>query len=506
MQSESQSLQQQQLQYHTRQPAPEQQHHESHSRGRKLFGTPVLLQDWDVEIEESAFQYWELFLDLLLVAAASSITDQFKDNLTAVGFSEFVVFYAIILNGWLLYTHHITTRFQDNSLAHSMVLFFYCVGFGICIVNTGYDYVQSFCWGAVLQRAAVIVMLVSIYLAIPRARYMVSVLGFLTISTMMLLATVAIWGGKITIQESPFFMTIFWIAAMLELFGEVLLVNLLVGRLMVPINIDQSKERLGAMELVMLGESVLSVCMIYRELLAEEEEVPGEEEESKEKDMSRWRLQPYYLVLGYSFLLIFMFLLLYFHMQPSPGDHAFRRSRLHGTTVLLLHKLLGLAYLSVGTSVKLVVESAVLGETLVPTADLLMGFGVGASILILFGMRWLHYAGRDHVNFGDKCMHYGVDQRLDNLASMWWATIFVAGFLPIIGVATGWTSRLDPVMMTAVHAWFVFVIVLLESFFSHSLQEGVARQEIFHDAHDDHGEKQSLISTGDDKNGQNYST
>ena len=38
--------------------------------GRRLRGAPVLLQDWDEEVEEGAAQYWELFLDLLLVAAS----------------------------------------------------------------------------------------------------------------------------------------------------------------------------------------------------------------------------------------------------------------------------------------------------------------------------------------------------------------------------------------------------------------------------------------------------
>ena len=59
-------------------------HEEGSSRGRRLFGAPVLLQDWDSEAEEGAAQYWELFLDLLLVAAASSLTDDFKENLSLV--------------------------------------------------------------------------------------------------------------------------------------------------------------------------------------------------------------------------------------------------------------------------------------------------------------------------------------------------------------------------------------------------------------------------------------
>ncbi|KAL3906214.1 MAG: hypothetical protein SGILL_009360, partial [Bacillariaceae sp.] len=356
------------------------------SRGRKLFGQPVLLQDWDDDVEEGAFQYWELFLDLLLVAAASSVTDQFKENLTPVGFGEFVVFYISILNGWLLYTHHITSRFQDNSLAHSMILFFYCLGFGICIVNTGYEFVQGFCWGAVLQRCTVMIMFLSIYIAIPRARDMVVVLASTTAFVLIMLTVVAVFGHNI--EESPFLMGIFWAAGLVEFLSEVIFLRLLQGRRLVPVNIDQSKERLGAMELVMLGESVLSVCMIYREFLSEGE-LGGEGEEEtgrKEEYPTVWGVQPYYFVLGYSFLLIYMFLLLYFHMQPSPGDHAFRRSRFHGSAVLILHKVLGLAYLAVGTSVKLVVESVCLSETLEEGAALLMGYGVGASIIILFCM------------------------------------------------------------------------------------------------------------------------
>jgi hypothetical protein len=170
---------------------------------------------------------------------------------------------------------------------------------------------------------------------------------------------------------------------------------------MVPINFDQPKERLGAMELVMFDARVLSVCMNYEELLADGELVRWKEKELKAEDVPRRGLQHYYVVLGYFFLLMFMFLLLYFHMQPSPGDHAFRQSRFHGS---LLHKILGLAYLSIGMSIKLVVESALLDGILLPTAGLLIGYGVGVSILILCGMRWMHYAGRDQINFEDRCM------------------------------------------------------------------------------------------------------
>ena len=94
--------------------------------GRRLFGAPVLLQDWDRAAEEGAAQYWELFLDLLLVAGASALADQLKED-ERVG--HFALYYLVVVNGWNLYTHHITTRFEDASLAHAMLLLEYFYGF-----------------------------------------------------------------------------------------------------------------------------------------------------------------------------------------------------------------------------------------------------------------------------------------------------------------------------------------------------------------------------------------
>jgi low temperature requirement protein LtrA len=151
-----------------------------HQRGgiRRLFGSPVLLQDWDSEAEEGAAHYFELFLDLLLVASASSVADQFKQD---ENFGEFCVFYFIMVNGWMLYTHHITTRFEDTSLAHSMLLFYYFIGFGYSIVNVGFKDVHAFAAGAILQRASILIMLANIATCLPRARYFCKVLAALTV-------------------------------------------------------------------------------------------------------------------------------------------------------------------------------------------------------------------------------------------------------------------------------------------------------------------------------------
>ena len=78
-----------------------------------------------------------------------------------------------------------------------------------------------------------------------------------------------------------------------------------------------------------------------------------------------------------------MFLLLYFHMQPQPADHALRRSRAHGTALMILHKIMGSAFLAVGVSVKLVVECLLEKEEMPELASKLMGYAVGVAVLLV---------------------------------------------------------------------------------------------------------------------------
>lgn len=416
--------------------------------GRKLFGAPVLLQDWDREAEEGAAQYWELFLDLLLVAAASALADNFKEDHE---FASFALYFFVVVNGWNLYTHHITTRFEDASLAHSLVLFAYFYGFGLAIVNVGDP--AAFAAGALLQRVTILLMLASIAHCLPRARYFCAALGSLTSVTAAILL-VSVSAPLETVQVGAL-----WAAALLELLAEVLMLSCLSGARLIPINIEQSKERLGALELIMLGETALSVTISYREMDPQE--------------IERVTKIRYYWVLGLCFLLIFMFCLLYFHMQPPPADHAFRRSRFHGTLLLVLHKILGLALLAMGTSVKLIVEDVILEEDADSRfAYHLLGFGVGTALFLLYIMRYLHFGGRSELHFGSKILVYGEYADLDRIASIWWWTVFCAWPLPFIGIATGCTTR-DPLESVALHALLLFALCVTESFYSHTLSDAL---------------------------------
>ena len=77
--------------------------------GRKLVGAPILLQDWDSEAEEGAAKYWELFLDLLMVAAASAVADGLKEDPTLSGVRDFLILNSPLYQ-WFdtVHTHHNT--------------------------------------------------------------------------------------------------------------------------------------------------------------------------------------------------------------------------------------------------------------------------------------------------------------------------------------------------------------------------------------------------------------
>lgn len=430
-----------------------------------LFGETVLLQDWDSESEERSAQYWELFLDLLLVAAASCIADQFKENANVF---EFALFYFIVVNGWFLYTHHFTSRFEDASLAHSMLLFFYFVGFGYSIVNVGYEHMSAFATGAVLQRIIVLLMFANTAKCVPRAQYFCGVLAVVTTAAIFGLA--AAWWGSERLAVAGL-----CLAATVELLGEVLSSSLLAGQRLVPVNIEHTKDRLGALELIMLGETALSVTITYREVVDRE-------------DIEHIAKTQYYLVLIFSFLLIFMFTLLLFHMQPAPNDHAIRRSRWHGVGLMIAHKVLGLALLAVGVSVKLVVEAVLFQEELSLFGYRLMGLSVEAALLALFVIRWLHHGVKAELRFGNKLWVYGQNPGIDRIGTVWWWTVGVAWILPFLGLATGATTR-DPLSATALHAALLLLLCLVESSFSHMIEDALSNLP------NEHNEQQALLGS-----------
>ena len=252
-----------------------------------------------------------------------------------------------------------------------------------------------------------------------------------------------------------------WASVGIELSAELILVTYAVVnkrlRDFVPIDIDRSKERLDSLVLITMGETALSVVLTYREYNSED---------TSAEDV--YTNVQYNWILALSLLLIFMFNLMFFHMQPVEEDHAFRRDVFLGSIVQLLHKILGLALLTVGVCIKFTV-TAVLNET-----DLsfefyrYIGWSVGTALLVLLLIRLCHYGGREEIRFGKSMLRYGMDPVLDRIAHIWWSTFGCIWMLPFLGVHYRITTS-GPVTALSAHVMLLVGLVVIETFFSNAV-------------------------------------
>ena len=251
--------------------SPSMANEETTATGRRLFGQVLLLQDWGEEAADSTPRYWELFTDLLLVAAASSMADGFQSQQNWFGLLEFVLLYSAMVHGWLLYTHHYTSRFIESSLFHSAILFLYLLGMAATIVNASLETSKAFAVGILMQRGAFLVMLVQIIVGLPRAQWFASLLATIVVVSMLLFLVTALYGppneeheeqeetlfsdiegnaetDEDDTEELPWFTIVCWCAAMLVDFStEFCMMVFLSRERLVPVNIDHSKDRIGVL-------------------------------------------------------------------------------------------------------------------------------------------------------------------------------------------------------------------------------------------------------------------
>jgi low temperature requirement protein LtrA len=361
-----------------------------------------------------------------MVAAASSMADNLKEDQTWQGVVEFTTLYMVMVKGWLLYTHHYTSRFEESSLLHTFVLFFFLLGMASSNVNAGYDTARMFSLSVVLQRVALLCMLVPIMFCLERARYFCAVYSSVVAGSTLLFFVAAILPDRAPILWA--------VIACSEHFLEFWVPHFIPGDKLVPVNIDHTQDRLGVLVMVMLGETVISATITYREL----------DHHSNAGDGSR-----YYVVLMLSFLLIFMFMQLFFNAQPAPKDSALRRSRTLGSILVILNKTLGLTLLLIGVSIKIAVEAVTEGEDLNRFAAHLLCIGVGFSMLIILGMRACHYGG--------KLPRPTDPPYVQRLMVIWWILVGVVSFVPFLFIGFR-----DPVVALAMQSGLLVILLSLK--------------------------------------------
>jgi low temperature requirement protein LtrA len=403
--------------------------------GRKLIGGPVLLQDWDSEAEEAAAKYWELFLDLLMVAAASAVADGLKENPTMEGIHEFVLLILFFINAWNLYTN-ITTRFEDGTFLHIAILFIFILGNGVCIVNASLEDATAFAIGALLQRSSILATLLSTYISIPRARVFCAEFAKIIVLEIALLISAIVFPTHS--------ISLLWMAVLVELSLEITLSFNVKREDLIPINIDHINDRCGVLLLVMLGETVISATIDYRQVVSS-------------ANILKFATE-YYWVLFWALFLVFFYSLLFFAIIPPPEFHAARRSRILGCMLAVTHKLTCTSALAVGACVKMTIEAVVEQEDLSDFAINLMSVSVGCTMILLLMTRMLHYLG---------VFPRGTEPPYAmTLMNFWWTFIFVAAIFPFLGIIL---RVKNPVTSIAMYACWIFGVCFIETSITHIL-------------------------------------
>ena len=427
--------------------------------GRRLVSKPMLLQDWEREGEETESAFFELFLDLVLVAGIASVADGLAEEPGWRSVGEAVLFYILTVSGWNTYTH-LTTRFRDESLLHHGILFVFLLGFSGSIVHIdALNEVPAFAVASVIQRLALLAMMVSPALHIPRARAQLAILAFQEALVSCCLASSAAlrWRYPTSSQSGPWAswggdgptLMLWGVAALVTQLYEPIMAHVLAGEALVPINIEHSTDRYNCLVLVALGENVVSATLAYRDLAVDD------------------RVGAYYTVSGLSFLMSFSFLLLFFALQPSREDHAFRRSRRAGLSILYLHRGLGGALIGVSVGTKVVVAHVVEPtQALLPLPPFtlwLFGVSTSAVLACFLGIRMAHFAGR-HPRASDP-------PNVRTIMWTWWAIIALAPLLPLIAttVFSALTTPPSPVLVISIHASILAALCIVESVITHIL-------------------------------------
>jgi low temperature requirement protein LtrA len=386
----------------------------SFGRGRSIVSQAGVWHEWDEEYEERGSGWWELFVDLLLVAACANVADQFKDDSTWTGLAVFVLQLTQFDSGWLHYTLF-SSRYHDDSLFHSFLLFVYLLGTAVAVVHAKGlepDDVVGFNVGQAVLRLALAVMHLSVAFASDRAR------GIALVDALFTLLHAGIFCIAAAVASDGNAVLACWVAC---IFLEVVVwaqTTRLLGVKGVPLNIDHMADRSGCFTMVVLGESVVSTAINYSSLASPE------------------RTVGYYAAMVLGFLLTFTLALSAFHMQPPREIHAYRRSRCHGIALGSTNRIMWIALLAMGVGIKQVMR-AVTGsddESMQadqePSTDLLQArfawllmISLSLAFFCLAVIRSLHFWGRQPAPT-DKPWVYGVKM-------VWWVMAFAWGVLPL---------------------------------------------------------------------------
>lgn len=416
-------------------------------RHRHLYGVPRFSADFEEEYDERAAQWFELFVDLILVVAWTNVTDGLFESewRTWQGLFYFWLTMNVVQSGWLMYMHY-QSRFIDESFVHTIQLFVFILGLAGIAVHIGDpEFSTELSQSMVVQKVPLISMYAATAVLLKKARASLSIYAGILILSTLLSAAVAITGPK---EYTPFAVGAWTVVVLIEATAPLSTVLLLDRSKIVPINIDHMVDRTNAFIMIVLGESLLSSMIKYGS-------IPGEA-----------RTGTFYACMSGVLLMAFSIGLLYYNVQPPRSASAFRRSHVRGFLVYFVTMFLSTAILLLSVGVKLCMHAITHNEAGIAPGDAWKMFGGLALVMHLIG--WLrvgHYWGVQPAPS---------DSPFEKKVMYWWWGVFAAWPLVpmcIAAVAVG-QEYLDPASMMGLASTVCLGLVLAETTFTTVLLNG----------------------------------
>ncbi|EQC36287.1 hypothetical protein SDRG_06392 [Saprolegnia diclina VS20] len=333
---------------------------------RTFRSRPRLSADWSGEYEEKSSEWFELFLDLVLVAACANVAEKLKDEFTLNGFISFTLMTSLYVTSWHWYAHF-HGRFSESSLAHYAMLFILLGGLGTMVLASEPGW--HFSIGLLFVRIALLAMNAAVYRVLPASRDRLRVdMTILACSCAVLLLAIA---------RPMCSSNAYMVVLVLEI------VVLYVSRMRhwcvapgdgIPVNVEHMNDREGSLVLVALGEAVVSAVINSRHVSSP---LPNR----------------FYVMMLLSMLVNFALALFYFAVKPPRTMHAVHQSVRRASLFTLLHVLLLPTILALGVSMKFIAEAVLRNEKL-DVAVVWLLFGAMALCMVwIFLLRGLHYWG-----------------------------------------------------------------------------------------------------------------
>ncbi|RHY33402.1 hypothetical protein DYB32_001658 [Aphanomyces invadans] len=399
---------------------------------RTFMSHPTLSANWSGEYEEKSAEWFELFLDLIVVAACSNVTEKLKEDLTPYGLVHFVVLTSMYTSSWTLYTSF-HARFNEKSLLHYLWLYVWFAGLGGMVLAG--EPSTAFTIGLILIRIAQLLMYTTVYVLLPQSRCTTKVDMVFVVFSVVTLCTTFVFPEAWTV---PLY------AGVLVWEGIVRFVAAAQGWLQtkdsirIPLNIDHFNERVGCMVMVALGEAVVSTIINF-------------------KDPSLLTAR-FFFMMQLGLLVIFTMAMFYFAIQPPREFHAMRRSVYAGITFSWLHLCLYPTLLVIGVSLKLITDAVVADERLESTHMWWLFGSLSAALTNMLFIRLAHYGGRHPAPTDPDCVK--------TIKYTWWVVAGVAPVVPLVlgaGLQGFFGDTVDPIYALLVAATFNVSFVILET-------------------------------------------